>query len=304
MTVLTRRGTARRALFFGLAVMFSANSAGAQGGKVVALGTLQDSAIKESSGIAAGRRRPGLFWTHNDSGGPFVYALGPHGEKRGTFRLRGVPSVTDCEDIALGPGPRPGVPCVYLGDIGDNTRARKQCVIWRFPEPAVTRANAGPSLTGPTQSLRFVYPDGPHDAETLLVHPRTGRIIIVTKNKNGVNGVYTFPMPLDPGKIVTLARVGTVKIAGEPPIYPNLITGGDIAPDGRRLVLRTYWSAYEYKLPAGKTNFDAIWKTSPTTIDLPLQPQGEGICYTYPGGDALVLTSEGKGTTLYRLGRK
>ncbi|MDQ2686722.1 MAG: WD40 repeat domain-containing protein [Armatimonadota bacterium] len=274
------------------------------------LGTLQDPAINESSGVAASRRNPGLFWTHNDSGdGPFVYALGPHGEKRGTFRLRGVSSVTDCEDIAIGPGPQPGVPYLYLGDIGDNAHNRSQCVVWRFPEPHVTKTEthttqAHPVLTDAPEALRFVYPDGPHDAETLLVHPKTGRVYVVTKNKSGVNGVYTFPMPLNAGKTVTLARVGTVKITGEPPMYPNLVTGGDIAPDGRRVVLRTYWSAYEYMLPTGKSSFDAVWKTMPALIALPLQAQGEGICYTWPKGDALVLTSEGKGTTLYELRRK
>ena len=278
--------------------------------QAVTLGTLQDPAITESSGIVAGHRNPGLFWTHNDSGdGPFVYALGPHGEKRGTFRLGGVSSVTDCEDIAAGPGPRPRIPYLYLGDIGDNNSVRQQCVVWRFPEPEVTQTEAHttqahPALTEPPQALRFVYPDGPHNAETLLVHPQTGRVYVITKNKSGVNGVYTFPMPLTPGKTVTLSRIGTVRITGEPPIYPNLVTGGDIAPDGRRLVLRTYWSAYEYRLPAGKADFNAVWHTTPTTVELPLQPQGEGIGYTWPRGDGLVLTSEGKGTTLYLLRRK
>ncbi len=274
-----------------------------------ALGTLQDPAINESSGIVAGRRNPGLFWTHNDSGdGPFVYALGPHGEKRGTFRLRGVATVTDCEDIAIGPGPIAGVPYLYLGDIGDNTHVRPICVVWRFPEPAVTPADAvstqaRPVLTQTAQPLRCRYPDGPHDAETLLVHPQTGRVYIVAKNKNGIDGVYAFPMPLAPTQTVTLTKIATIHISGEPPLYPNLVTGGDIAPDGKRLVLRTYWNAYEYHAPPGKP-FDALWKTTPVRILLPLQPQGEGIGYTYPNANGLVLTSEGKGTTLYLLRKR
>lgn len=306
MTVFTRRGAIHCALFCLLslaAVNASAQTKPAPYAEAVTLGTLQDPAITESSGVAASRRSPGLLWTHNDSGaGPFVYALGPHGERRGAFRLRGVPSVTDCEDIAVGPGPQPGVPYLYLGDIGDNRRVRKDCVVWRFPEPTVTRTK--PAQTQAPQPLRFVYPDGPHDAETLMVHPQTGRVYVVTKNKSGVNGVYTFPMPLKPNKTVTLARVGTIQIEGEPPFHPNLVTGGDIAPDGRRVILRTYWSAYEYTLPAHQASFDVIWKTAPTVVEIPLQPQGEGIGYTYPKGDGLVLTSEGKGATLYRLPRK
>ena len=277
---------------------------------VIKLGPLQNAALTESSGVVAGRRNRGLFWTHNDSGdGPFVYALGPHGEDDGTFQLQGMPTPTDCEDIAIGPGPQHGLPYLYLGDIGDNNSVRKSCCVWRVLEPRVTAEakhsdQKHPVLTGTAEALPYVYPDGPHDAETLMVHPQTGRIYVVAKNTSGVDGVYAFPMPLAPGKTVTLAKVATVHISGEPPVYPNLVTGGDIAPDGRRLVIRTYWFAYEFHLPAGMPSFDAIWMAPPTRIVLPLQPQGEGIGYLYPKGDGLVLTSEGRGTTFYLLRRK
>ncbi len=162
--------------------------------RAVEIGHLADRAITESSGVVASRRTGGrLLWTHNDSGdGPFVYAFGPHGEKRGTFRLRGVDTVTDCEDIAIGPGPQAGVPYLYLGDIGDNTGVRTAvshvCTVYRVPEPSVppsARAStqAHPVLTAATEAFRYVYPDGPHNAETLLVHPRTGRIYVVAKNR-------------------------------------------------------------------------------------------------------------------------
>src|SRR5688500_17838526 len=40
------------------------------------IATLADRAVRESSGLVASRREPGLFWTHNDSGdGPLVYAF-------------------------------------------------------------------------------------------------------------------------------------------------------------------------------------------------------------------------------------
>ena len=267
------------------------------------VGALQDPAISESSGIAASRHDPTLFWTHNDSGdGSFLYALGPHGEKRGTFRLRGVGSVTDCEDIAA------DARYLYLGDIGDNHKRRAEIVVWRVPEPAVTPAarlssQQNPMQTAPAVPLRAVYPDGPHNAETLLVHPRTGRLYVVAKNKDGADGVYEFPPYPSVSHAETLTRVGTVTISGEPDFYSNLVTGGDIRPDGRKLILRTYWNAYEFSVPPGP-DFDAVWRTRPVVTALPLQPQGEGICYTFPRGDAVYLTSEGKGTTLYRLGRR
>ena len=39
---------------------------------------------------------------------------------------------------------------------------------------------------------RFTYPDGPHDAEALLVDPRDGRIWIATKDVFG-GGLYRAP---------------------------------------------------------------------------------------------------------------
>lgn len=282
--------------------------------RAVELGHLQDPAITESSGVVASRRTGGrLLWTHNDSGdGPFVYAMKPNGAKLGTFRLRGVDAVTDCEDIAIGPGPQPGVPYLYLGDIGDNNSVRNAvshvCTVYRFPEPAVpagARAStqAHPLLTASVEALRCVYPDGSHNAETLLVHPRTGRIYIVAKNPNGRDGVYEFPLPLDPRRIVTLTKLATVTVSGEPALYPNLVTGGDIAPDGSHVLLRTYWYAYEYAVPAGGAGFDGVWRARPRRIMVPLQTQGEGIGYTYPQGDGFYLTSEGAHTSIYRVAR-
>lgn len=270
----------------------------------VAVGKLQDPAVKESSGIAASRRSPGLFWTHNDSGdGPFVYAVGPHGERRGTFQVRGAGAVTDCEDMAVGPGPSPGVSYLYLADIGDNNANRRECVVWRFPEPPIpTTPGPKPVLTQTADALRFTYPDGPHDAETLLVHPKSGRIAIVAKNKSGDDGVYAFPMPLSPSRTVTLVKVATIHISGEPSFHPNLVTGGSISPDGRRVALRTYWYVYEFAVPSGRP-FDALWQTKPILIVPPLQGQGEGISYTRDG-KSLILTSEGAGSDIEKLTRK
>lgn len=293
----------KRRLFFALFLLLTGRTLASPYPATVPIGALQDPAIDESSGLVASRHDPTLFWTHNDSGdGPFLYALGPHGEKRGTFRLRGVGTVTDCEDIAA------DAHYLYLGDIGDNKSRRSGIVVWRVLEPVVTPAvrsssQAHPILTAQPVPFHAVYPDGPHNAETLLVHPKTGRMYVVAKNKDGMDGVYEFPPNPSVTVTQTLTKVSTVTIKGEPDFYSNLITGGDIRPDGRKVIVRTYWNAYEFTVPAGG-NFDAVWQTKPVVISLPLQPQGEGICYTFPKGNALMLTSEGKNTTVYRLERR
>src|SRR4051794_6987818 len=40
------------------------------------LGRIDSREITESSGLAASRKHPGVFWTHNDSGnGPYIFAI-------------------------------------------------------------------------------------------------------------------------------------------------------------------------------------------------------------------------------------
>ena len=73
----------------------------------VRLASLADPQIVESSGLGASWRNPGLYWTHNDSGGgPFVYAFDRSGAARGAWRVRGA-KARDWEDMAVGPGPEP-----------------------------------------------------------------------------------------------------------------------------------------------------------------------------------------------------
>ena len=263
---------------------------GANGGgspEAVVLGRLENADVDESSGVVASRRAPGIFWTHNDSSGaPSLYAFDRKGGSRGTWRVRGA-KMTDWEDIAAGPGPKRGVTYLYIGDIGDNTRRRKEIVVYRVPEPnAATRA----AQTEPAETIRLRYPDGRHDAETLVVHPKSGDLYVVTKALGGGAGVYKAKAPLATAKTIALERVARLE-AGS--LLGGFFTGGDISPDGRRLLLCDYFSAYEYELPAGAKSFDAIWKQSPRTIRLERREQGEAICYRLDG-EAFVTTSEGR----------
>ena len=276
----------------------------------VELPHLQDATNSESSGVAASRRNPGILWTHNDSGGkPLLYAVDREGNTAAVFRVRGA-KARDWEDMAYGPGPRGGGQFLYIGDIGDNQGRRTDCVVYRVPEPKVVArpgTQGAPQATdAPTVPVPFRYPDGPQNAEALLVHPRTGVVYIVTKAVGGVAGVYRFPLQAarTRGGVAKqrLAKVGTVRITGEAHFFPNLVTGGDIAPDGRRVVLCTYAAAYEWTLPPGAKTFDAIWKTRPARIALPALPQCEAVCYT-PDGKALIVTSENVPARVYRLDR-
>ncbi len=271
----------------------------------VLLCDLEDKTINESSGIVASRLNPGMFWTHNDSGdGPFLYGLDRNCKRRGVWRVTGA-KARDWEDIAMGPGPEPGRPYLYIGDIGDNGKSRAEIVVYRVAEPAIVENDAStksrPQNTEPAQAIRLRYPDGSHDAETLLVHPMTGDLYIVTKILGAPAGIYKLAAPISASKPNTLVRVGEVSA---PAFLGGLFTGGDCAPDGRRVVLCDYLGGYEITLPDddGK-GFDEVWKQPLTPINLGKRRQGESICYS-SDGKALLATSEGVPCPLIEIERQ
>jgi hypothetical protein len=265
----------------------------------VQLAALEDRRVKESSGLVASRRTPGLFWTHNDSGdGPFVSAFDRAGRSRGTFRVEGA-SALDWEDIAAGPGPARGESYLYAADIGDNGREREFVVVYRFPEPALSATEDPPKEARPTQpaeAIRLKYPDGAHNAEALAVHPATGDIYVVTK-ANASADVYKLAAPFDPQAVNTLAKVATLH---GPDFFGTLVTGADISPDGRRVALCDYAQGYELTLPAGAAGFDEVWRQTPLALSLGPRLQGESIAYRLDGA-ALLATSEKAPTPLFEV---
>jgi hypothetical protein len=271
-------------------------------GQPVHLANLEDKAIDESSGIAASRRNPGLYWTHNDSGdGPFLYAFDRRGGKGGTWRVAGAEAL-DWEDIAAGPGAQPGQSYLYIGDIGDNDKERSEIVVYRVSEPVVTEADADtscfePQETAPAEAIRLKYPDGRHDSEALAVHPVTGDLYIITKTRGASAAavVYKLAAPISTSTVNTLEKVSALRTPG---LLPGMITGADISPDGRKVILCDYFNAYELSLAdKSQGSFDDIWKQPVMIVRLGKRPQGEAVCYRLDGR-AILATSEERPTAL------
>ncbi len=274
-------------------------------GTPTTIANLKNPAIDESSGLAASRLTSNVYWTHNDSGdGPFVYAFDSTGESRGVFRVAGA-QARDWEDMGIGPGPERGKSYLYLGDIGDNEEKRDEIVVYRVAEPALTAADKAstktkPRTTGPAEAIRLRYPDGRHDAETLLVHPTSGNLDIVTEVMLRNATVYEAAAPLAASQVITMKRIGEIKI---PSLLGGALTGGSISPDGRRVAFCDYLQGYEAELPAGSTNFNDLWKQKITGFNLGQREQGEAIAYR-SDGKALLATSEGKSSPLLQVERR
>ena len=237
--------------------------------------TIEDRRITESSGLAASRAHPGVYWTHNDSDdGPYVYAVdGRTGRTVATVTLRGV-DPRDVEAIAVGPGGE-----VYVGDIGDNLGGTwPEVWIYRFREPEELKDT---TVTPVRHTVR--YDGGPRDAESLMVHPKTGRVWIVSKHQDG-GGLYEGPAKLSPSGVNTFRRKADIGLWA---------TDGAFSPDGSRLVVRGYFEARMYRWLDGRP--EKLGEPA-----LPMQRQGESVTFT-SDGRALMYGTEGAGSAVTRV---
>ena len=268
----------------------------------VVAGLIRTAGIKESSGLSASECQD-VLWTHNDSGNDaLIYALSTSGESLGTWRVEGAQN-TDWESIATYRDP--GGNCsLILGDIGDNDENRGEVEIYRVPEPVASTGTASadtePRSTEPAQTMRFSYPDGSNNAETLLVHPWTGDIYVVTKKESGPAGVYRVAPAFGATVPVVGEHVADVSVPSQP---EGLLTGGSISPDGRRVMLCDLQAGYELVLPDDVSDPDDIWLQVPSPVDLGDRKQGEGVSYARDGL-SLFASSEKKNSPLYLITRR
>ncbi|MER6912456.1 WD40 repeat domain-containing protein [Streptomyces sp. NPDC000594] len=228
--------------------------------------TIQDERIRESSGLAASRAHPGVYWTHNDQDKARIFAVdGKTGKTVATITFTGVGVPRDMEAISVGSDGR-----IYIGDIGDNFKGRWDHVwIYSLPEPETLR-----NATVRATQYTVKYADGPRDAEALMIHPKTGRAYIASKVENG-GKLYEGPAKLSPTGTNVFKPVGKVP----------WVTDGAFSPDGEQLVLRSYFSARGYAWKDGRLGKDY-------RVRVPIQGQSESVTYT-ADGSALLFGSEG-----------
>ncbi|MFJ8946447.1 WD40 repeat domain-containing protein [Streptomyces sp. NPDC102395] len=225
--------------------------------------TIEDPRITESSGLAASRRHPGIYWTHNDQDkGAFLYAVDSStGRTVATITMTGVGTPRDVEAIAVGPDGQ-----LYVGDIGDNDGVEWDHVwVYRLPEPKELKDQK-------VRATQYVvkYQDGPRDAESLVVHPKTGRVYIIDKQEEGGH-LYEGPARLSASGVNVFRPVAPVDLWA---------TDAALSPDGRRLAVRGYFGGIDYDWNGGRP--ERLGR-----LDLPLQRQGESVSFSADGSKLL-----------------
>lgn len=236
--------------------------------------SLTDPRIVESSNLVASALHPGLVWTTNDSGDSArVFGVDRSGKTVALLHLRGA-RARDWEALAPGKDAH-GKPLLWIGDLGDNRSTWPSVRVYRVAEPSQL-GEQDVAWTG--YDLRF--PDGPRDAETLLVDPSDQRLYVVSKRVDGA-AVYEAPRDLRTDRVNVLTRIASA---------PSVVTDGSFSPDGKVVALRDYvwaWTSSSVRGPWHK-------------VSIPLEPQGESLTWT-PDGKAILIGSEGARSVVWRV---
>jgi hypothetical protein len=242
--------------------------------------------IKESSGLAASRRQPNVFWTHNDSGDkPRIFAFDVQGKDLGTIAIRNA-QARDWEDMAS--FELDGQSYLLLADVGDNNADRPAGTLYLVPEPRLNDSN----VARPTRTVQFHFEEGPLNCEAIGFDPVRREVLLASKEIGFSTRIFLLPWP-EPGQSAALAarQIATVPVP--------IATAMDVSPDGRRAVVATYGHAYQYERGPDDTWQQGFAKPG-RLIRLPARRQGESICFG-TDGRTLYLTSEKRPTPLFEV---
>ncbi len=270
---------------------------------------VRDPAVREASGLAVARRRTETLWSHNDSGyTPDLHAVSFDGDYLGAVRVEGAENV-DWEDLAA--FEHEGRPFLLIGDVGDNQARRREVSLIAAPEPGWMEDGRPEPKVRPAWTVRFRYPDGPRDAESVAVDGERGQVLILSK-RDRVPRLYAVPLrPEDPDRLHTATFLGesrglprpaglnlAARIAAQP-------TAMDFTPDGQSLVVLTYGDAFRFQWREGDRSWADPLAREPERIPLPspalgILPQREGLAVDAEGRTVFVI-SEGTPAQMLRV---
>ena len=246
---------------------------------------LADPALLETSALALSPAHPGVLWSLNDSDNPPVlFATDTAGRALGQVALPAARN-DDWEALAFGPCPAAArgaaaPACLYVGDIGDNSRVRPFVRLYRVREPAPGRD----TVAGVLDSLRITYADGPRDAESLAV-AADGTVWIVSKERVRDPRLYRIPAAAWRRGRAVAQFVTTLPIPSASGVE-HWTTDAAWGADGAMMV-RTYGALWRVPFAHGRPEAAA---TRVVCSLAGLGGQGEGLAWL--GGDLYALSSE------------
>lgn len=229
---------------------------------------------------------------HNDSGdSPSVYLLDDKGNLRCQFDVDGVRHI-DFEDMATFSAKSKSY--LLIADVGDNLRRRKELALHVLPEPTrLPQKKTG--LLKPVTTITFQYEDKKkRDCEAVAV---LGDTILVCSKLRGTEmfsnkSAELFAIEYDlQAAMQTRVAKKVCDVAG------GMVTAMDVSPDQKYVVLRNYLYADMYDVRSNDLK-GTFRPASRKKINLPVQQQGEAICFT-ADSHLILVTSEGKNQDIW-----
>nr|KAG5701277.1 hypothetical protein BaRGS_020639 [Batillaria attramentaria] len=259
------------------------------------LGKVKDLRLDEASGLAASRKHPGVFYTHNDKGGRArIFALSAEtGEVLATLKIEGAVN-KDWEDICVGPsasGKGDDQDYIYVGDIGDRGGEKKAAnTIYKVREPDTIQNDS----LKVEDTLKFKWRE--QDAESLMIDPE-GNLYIISKVKGGQALFAKLPASgwgaSDPEPIPEsdTARLNIETNKNDP-------QGADISPDGTEILVKAEKAVYYYAVPK-KDYLKVVRDTEPQKVETyKRRKDGEAVAWKADGSGFYTLP-EGENPTFH-----
>lgn len=247
-------------------------------------GNLADPDLVETSGVVPGLRNEGVLWMHNDSGDTLrVFATGTDGSALG--RLNIAAEASDVEDIAAAACPDGSGPCLWIADTGDNGRDRDDIALIIVAEPEVGADGLGEATAATWTRVPFSYETGPVDVEAVMVDARGDRVWLLEKVDEPTARIFLLEGPFEHAQPKVAQLAGTFASPGVGTVDLGLmVTGADLHPSGRQVVLRTYTTVHVYRFNADQ-DVEAMGAVMPQLVTLgPLtEPQGEAVSFDATG---------------------
>lgn len=207
---------------------------------------IEHPAIVESSGLSQSRRVPGRYWTHNDSGhDPVLYAMDAEGTSlAGPVWIEGARNV-DWESIAIDHQGR-----IWIGDVGNNRNRRRDLTVYVVGEPGEEL----PERLPVQRTIRIRYPDQEafppekrnFDCEAIFVWNQ--KLYLLTKHRSDTDTKLYRLDDTGGEEEQELVLIGHRSNVG-------MVTGADLADDGRRLAVLTYSGVWIFERPEGSDRF-------------------------------------------------
>lgn len=228
--------------------------------------TVRHNELTELSGIIR-TKKTGEYWGINDKGNrPLLFRFSQNGSPLQTVSSRLLTN-NDWEAITSN---HQGT--LYIGDIGDNNRARKKYSIFTFMEPSVFSKKIAS-----VQRIDFQYPKNKsHNSEAMFFYNENLYLITKEKDKRDSPILFQLPVLTDQTKIM-VSEIGELKIK-------DRVSDAAISANGNHLAILADNTLY---ISFIKSEKDLIQKPDFSfQIDY---GNCEGICFD---GDNLVISNE------------